>query len=734
MKIPSLPAILSLLFLSGFLHAQENLLPNGDFSTWSDGKPAHWSIWTKGQEITQSEGPTTESKSLNITLKKAYGKKSGEIIQRIPVKADTRYRLSAQVKGDGEGILQIKRLSGKKELSRHSSKSNKGPEWSEISVTVNSGNADQLMVQMRWNQEEKNLDKSVAFADMQLVELGDMTHTGEEVPPRIVATYNNLGIYWKPTGGTAKKEVTVAYRKKGTSQWKEALPLWFDDMQHPGSTEQHTAEYRGSIVLLESGTPYEVKLTFDGQLERIVEAQTRSDNFKIAKRVELPATQTETFVITEGGSESEGYVLYEMPEGSAWDLADQAVANIEVQASYVILRGLTLKGAKNHGIVLKNVTDVVIENCDISGWGETRASGQAKNLNAAIFANAKGLERITIQHNDLHHPRSDSNSWNQKRPGTNSSHPEGPQGIVFRGGQGGHVIRFNRIYSDFDHMFNDGMGETKNFSYGGFPVKDSDVHDNFVSHCWDDGLEIEGADMNVRVYNNYIDNTYGAIGAAAPSLGPLYIFRNVYGVSIKHNGTNPNDYRGHYLVKLGNEKPQWTHGRMYIFHNTNLQPPAFEGFTDLTSGAQSGIVFTSNKKTQKNIVTRNNLLDVRKDRDWAIRDTQLTESNDFDYDMHDGRTMYKEGSGANNIIANPTYRRTENGLLELVPGTPGHDAGARIPNFNDGYVGDAPDMGAVETGVDRRPALWPEFPEWLGEGSDTSTTEAPAEEPVEITE
>ncbi|WFB36122.1 right-handed parallel beta-helix repeat-containing protein [Kiritimatiellota bacterium B12222] len=709
-------APLLLLVFATLSFAQENLVPNGDFASWQDGKPAHWSIWTKGQEITQSEGPSAGSSSLKITLKKAYGKKSGEIIQRIPVKPDTRYRLSAQVKGDGKGILQVKRLSGKKELSRHSSKGNKGDSWSEVYVNVNSGNADQLMVQMRWNQETENLNKSVEFANLQLVELGDMTHTGEEVPPRVVATYNSLSLYWKPTGGTAKKAVTTHYRKVGQTEWKEALPLWFDDMQHPGSTEQHTAEYRGSIVLLDANTAYEVKLKLQDGPERIIKAHTRSDHFKIARTVTLPASQSETYLITEGGSATDGYVKYVMAPGAVWDLKDSATSNIVVDASYVILSGLTLKGATTHGIVLKEVQDVVIENCDISGWGETRDSGQAKNLNAAIYARAKSLERITIQNNDLHHPRSDSNSWNQKRPGSNSSHPEGPQGIVFFSGQGGHVIRFNRIYSDLDHMFNDGMGEVHNFSYGGFPVKDSDIHDNYVSHCWDDGLEIEGANMNVRVYNNYIHETYGAIGAAAPSLGPMYIFRNVYAVSRKHNGTEPNDYRGHYLVKLGNEKPQWTHGRMYIFHNTNLQPPAFEGFSDATSGAQSGIVFTSNKKTQQNIVSRNNLLDLRKPSDWAIRDTQKTINNDFDYDMHDGKTLYKEGSGANNIISGPSYQRRSDGQLELKPGSPGHDAGIPIPNFNDGYVGEAPDIGAVETGSQSpRPKLWPEFPPFLGE-------------------
>jgi hypothetical protein len=225
-------------------------------------------------------------------------------------------------------------------------------------------------------------------------------------------------------------------------------------------------------------------------------------------------------------------------------------------------------------------------------------------------------------------------------------------------------------------------------------------------------LEIEGADMNVRVWNNYIDMTYGAIGAAAPSLGPLYIFRNVYAVSRKHSGTESNDLRGHYLVKLGNERPQWTKGKMYIFHNTALQPPPFPGSTMMGSGAQSGIVFTSDKKLQENITSRNNLLQMRTAADWAIRDTQRTASNDFDYDMHDGRTQFKDGSEQHGINASPTYTRTSDGRLALAPGTPGHDAGVKLPNFNDDFAGQGPDMGAVEAdGKDAKPVTWPNFPE-----------------------
>lgn len=553
-------------------------------------------------------------------------------------------------------------------------------------------------------------------------------HLAIAADPQVVPTFNCLGIYWKPDGGSTDKAVAVAYRPAGQSEWREALPLWFDATEHTDEGAAHSKEYRGSIVNLKPATAYEVRLTLAGSKPVIVTAMTWSEQFMVARTVTLPAQPQGPVTITEGGNETDGYVVYTAPPGAVWDAAGKFDHQVIVEAPYVILRGLTLKNAGEHGIVLKDVHHIVIEGCDISGWGKIAADGWGQNLDAAVYSQSRKLSHVVIQDCRLHHPRSDSNSWNERRThnGRQTSHPIGPQAIVFRGSVGHHVIRRNRIYSDMQHMFNDGMGETHNFSYDGFPGRDSDIHDNFISHCWDDGIEVEGADMNVRLWNNYIDMTYGAIGAASPSLGPLYIYRNVYGVSRKDERNDDNALRGHYLVKLGNERPQWTQGRMYIFHNTTLQPLHFPEGRAASSGAQAGLVFTSDKKTAFNIISRNNLIDLRRSVDWAIKDTQLTDNNDWDHDMHNGRVQAKPGAARNAIIATPTYDRSPDGRLWLRPGTPGHDAGVRIPNFNDDFVGNGPDIGAVEMGdPSPKPPLWPEFPEPV-----TRPTTQPATRPA----
>ncbi|MBK1857113.1 right-handed parallel beta-helix repeat-containing protein [Cerasicoccus arenae] len=693
--------------LAGLLHG-DNLIKNNNFTGWVDGKPASWTDRSK-----QDYSPLPNAGGMQVKIVREKNS-SGEVLQKIPVEPGKRYRIAGEVECStpGLGFIQVKRYAGGKEIDRINTGNVKGEGWTPVEKIFKTEGVDYIEVLLRWKQKSENMGSTISFRNLSLETVPPLTYNGEEVPPRAVPTFNSIGLYWKPNGGTASRSVTAEYRKKGTEKWNEAMPLWFDAADHPAAAASHTAEYRGSIVYLDAGTTYEVKLQLENGPTRIFDVNTWDENFKIARTVKLPKEYSETYVIEEGGNEADGYVLYEAEEGSVWDANDVAPSNIQINASWVIVRGLTLKGAKTHGIVLGAVNHIVIEHCDISGWGETRDSGQAKNLNSAIYSGSTSLEHIVVQNCELHDPRSDSNSWNQQRPGTKSKHPEGPQAITFRKGKGHYVIRYNNIYSDMDHMFNDSMGEFANFSFAGFPNRDTDIYDNFVSHCWDDGLEIEGANMNVRVWNNYLDMTYGALGGASTSLGPVYFFRNVYAVSRKHEGTESNDYRGHYLLKIGNKNQTYTQGKTYVFHNTILQPPAFEGFRDPSSGGQSGIVFTDKRNHQENITSRNNILQMRKDKDWAIRDVQLTASGDYDYDLYNGRMMAREGSQTNGIVGAPVYERAPDGRLWLAPDSLGYDAGARIPNFNDDYTGKAPDIGAVERDSKAaKPKLWPAFPE-----------------------
>jgi hypothetical protein len=212
--------------------------------------------------------------------------------------------------------------------------------------------------------------------------------------------------------------------------------------------------------------------------------------------------------------------------------------DIPARTHHVIIRGFTLTGARVHAINIgTGCHDLVIEDCDISGWGslEVDAVAGVHDLGVA-FQSAicsrwtdTDLTRVIIQRNRIHHPATTSNSWSEARPaiGLFDGHPSGPQAIFLKDTAGNHVIRYNEVFSDAKHYFNDGIGGNNNFSNSGFPNKDSDIYGNRISECWDDGIESEGANCNVRIWNNVIDNTYHKIAIAATHSGPLYVWRNI---------------------------------------------------------------------------------------------------------------------------------------------------------------------------------------------------------------
>lgn len=526
-----------------------------------------------------------------------------------------------------------------------------------------------------------------------------------------VPTFACVGLYWRTPLGGANQPCRVYYRPAERTNWSEAMPLWFDAADHSGAPE-HSREYRGSIVGLEPATTYEIRLVLNGlDHERRLTVRTWDERFKIARTVTLPERIDGAYVIRDGGSATEGYVLYTSPAGvrTLIDGRGEAEINLRVEASHVIVRGLDLRGARRHGIDLGAVDHVVVEDCDISGWGENLDDGWGRNFDSAIHhATPDGaprvLRRLVIQNNRLHHPRSNANSWMQPRESRGGSrHPVGPQAISLINADGEIVIRHNDIYSDFEHMFNDAMGEYHNFGYAGFPGRDSDIYGNRVSHCWDDGIEIEGANLNVRCWANVIDWTFDAIGCATTSLGPCYVYRNLYLHSRKGPGSDAESYRGQCFLKLGADlkNAHLARGRIYVFHNTVLQPPAWGGF-GATSGAARGLHLTGPTKHQTNIVSRNNVLWLRDATGTAVHDGQRSPENDFDHDLSNGVAEARPGSEVAGLRATPQFsapidlRRAW--TVTLATAAPGRDQAVAIPNFNDEYAGAGPDMGALEAG------------------------------------
>jgi hypothetical protein len=503
-----------------------------------------------------------------------------------------------------------------------------------------------------------------------------------------VATYECIGLYFKsPDLG----QCDVQFRQDGSSAWREGYPLVYDSRD---------SEYRGSIVGLQPDTSYNVKITLDGKNYELV-CKTRTDSFPVGKTTYLEGgISSKPLIITESGT-PEGYHLITPARDSRTTIDVRNAENYTcvIDANYVIIRGVEFCNAAIHGLVIKSRHhDNVIEDCHFTFWGRIggpMSYGNEGGMDSAIYAE-RHAGNLTIQRNLIENPRGASNDWD-------TGHPDGPQAITLINSSGGNVIRYNEIRSTEDHGYNDGIGGASNFSFEGSPNRDSDIYGNIIANVWDDAIESEGANMNVRIFDNYIEKTFQDIATACTSKGPLYIFRNVFGQSRRTH----RDPLGGSMIKVG-EQGEYGGGRKFVFHNTAIQP---KGAFNVFSG-----------HVNPNTVTRNNIFDCP---------GRLTSSRqgdipcDFDYDLFTGsdRGIARERHG---VRGNPAFvksyglefyptsttTRIQWGKVPVQKGektvnltdpvitvpNPVIDSGIRIPNFNDDYAGKAPDLGAFELG------------------------------------
>ncbi len=543
---------------------------------------------------------------------------------------------------------------------------------------------------------------AVAFVALALVAAGQIVlaaeggQAGAEAAPgttskvaaKTVPTFHCLGIYWSPENGAAGKKVLVKFREIGQAAWREGLPMRYN----PVKTPECKGDYRGSIVNLTPGATYEVALALEGTAVRTsLKAATWSEKFPVASTVKVASSAT-TLMVNKSGT-ADGYVLYD-GTGSVIDCGNKSALGISVDANYVILRGFTIRNVKEHGIRIMKGHHIVIEDCDISKWGSEETNGFGFEQQAGVFGSDKDIHAVVIQRCKIHNPTWNTNSWAEDHyKGRDSRHPDGPQTIVFFETDGNHVIRYNELWSDKDHYYNDIIGGRFNSSYRGFPGADSDIYGNYLANCWDDGIESEGGNQNVRIWNNYIENTMMSIANAATSIGPLYIWRNVAGRSYSPPGSSWGLTHGSFMKMGFAGNDSWMTGHMYVFNNTLLQPND-EGPNGL--GGDSKLI--------KHCVTRNNILHVRSADTHAIATAKNSVDNDFDYDlMSAGR--YPSDQEKHGIKGTPRYVpgagfsfATKTGNFQLAPDSPGFHKAVVIPNFCEGVNG-APDMGAQEAGA-----------------------------------
>jgi hypothetical protein len=256
----------------------------------------------------------------------------------------------------------------------------------------------------------------------------------------------------------------------------------------------------------------------------------------------------------------------------------------------------------------------------------------------------------------------------------------------------GHVVAYNLMQNVADGIHNGDLGR----------LSASDIHNNDIEIATDDGIEIDYSDTNVRVYRNRITNAFSGISFQPIHGGPVYVFRNAM-------------YNLQYTpFKLHNDM-----AGALIFHNTSVK---------------SGIPFdiSIDGETVRDVITRNNL--IVGTGSPALHSTGKMSRNDFDADGFEwaprgafarwngkdypsttvargSKELYSDkgaftmgthrtfaGIGAPQAFDRAVARAAND--PRLAPASRAIDRGVRLPNFNDRFAGNGPDLGCCELGED----------------------------------
>ncbi|NQT87423.1 right-handed parallel beta-helix repeat-containing protein [bacterium] len=680
---------LLLLLLTSALAAGENLFPNGDLAKGLEGWYAPDSPHRVTFEAKDLPPGAPRSVRIDITKEAANLGQLGRYISGL--KKHTTYTVQAMARSSIRGMayVQIKLIRDKRELRRIGS-DRSDVKWTRIIQEFDTGDADRVAVLCRYRQSREAVGSTVWFADVQLSE-GRSPEPGEAPqpgPPTLgktvaVPTFHAAGVT-VPYGGTVLRDVAcrMRYRQAEVNAWTQGM-----DLVRYGPDRQ----FRGSLLLLRPDTDYEIECQLVHERNPLATVQTAtrtwSEDTPIGEVRTLPPVTKGALVIKDQGK-PDAWIVYRPAEGQTATVdagtdADNAV-RIE-NAAYVIIENVAIRGGRDDCVHVSKSHHIRIRRCDIAGWGDAGARkdglpfGLYVDARDRIINNQAGIQlhadsaQVVVEYNLIHAPRGTANSWKY-------GHPAGPQGINLSYTAGNNVVRYNDLIGSETHWWNDAIEGAPNRDVIGGPHRDTDIYGNVFAFSNDDGSELDGGQINVRFWGNWVDKALCGVSCAPNRRGPSYVFRNLLVL------TGDEHFRTGAGFKMGGD--QFRHaGVAFLLHNT-----VYTAGQGLTSGHYG--------KGPTPVVTRNNVFFGPAPGLGRIR-YRHKEMGDFDYDLIPpdgiyGVTPLPAGREAHAVFGRPKVRDETARDMRLLADSPGIDAGIRLPGLNDGFTGKGPDLGAFE--------------------------------------
>ncbi|RDV28171.1 right-handed parallel beta-helix repeat-containing protein [Alteromonas aestuariivivens] len=412
----------------------------------------------------------------------------------------------------------------------------------------------------------------------------------------------SVTIFNQPASAIAQ----IQFKADGAQHWQDGHDLFYEP-----SRGVHT----GSIVFLTAGTIYKLRVTLllDGKIyqQKTYPFTTWPDK--------PPIDPNKVYYLKDiykGGMLDLDALGIEGKPG-AWarvvgDDQTPIVAGNEFEyglhignRNYIYLENITiLRGGRRHGIRSYRAHHIWLNGCDIAKWGRTATvmkegrSYEFKNAapidyDAGLYFRESGA--VVVENCHVHSPVPKANHWGY-------GHPKGATAFFAHANhpdpkfKGQIVLRNNVFEGSAKHRFNDVIeGRSNGRFLGGF-IRDSAIYNNVLRYSNDDGIEIDGGQSNVLVYNNDISYVYSGISVAPNRLGPSYVFNN-------------------YIHNLGDETGrQWSAikagglaagpiGQVNLFGNlitvarNGISASAFNGDRTFWLNAMNNIIITKKSNT-----------------------------------------------------------------------------------------------------------------------------------------
>ncbi len=314
--------------------------------------------------------------------------------------------------------------------------------------------------------------------------------------------------------------------------------------------------------------------------------------------------------------------------------------------------GVWIKGGARH-----RIEDNVFNDSSISGWPWDQTKGSSSENNAVVLTN--DIDR-------------------------------------------GHVIRRNNISGGFNGIGPCGdapppMGTNGIAAF----TTEVDIYRNTLSRHNDDALEPEGYCANVRIFENTIIDVHMAFAVAPAAPGPTYFVRNI---AYNFGNTRTSQQDGYTASGLKiNSGFSTPIGPILLYHNSFVTAAPGTEAMNLLAGGNTTFIRARNNifSGTRYVLEKTNIVNL----DWNF---DLLYTSDAARFVKWQGTNYAnlaalqtaQNQEINGVNAPPQFVNPASGNFQLAATSAALDRGAILPGINDNFSGAAPDLGALESGVD----------------------------------